>query len=108
MVVLAVGIVQLALLETSNTSATDQLHENFSVSYPVKLDLTWMQDASFLLGDLSGKGQNDEKPLKEIELDGFWMQSTKDAYSIIVKATRHDSGNSCLIHQRHVFQRLMT
>ena len=89
-------------LAFSQAYSADQSSSKLSVNYPVKLDFIWVPAGSFLLGDQSGKGQADEKPVRNIRLDGFWIQTTevtRASYEQFVKETQYETGNSCWIHQ---------
>lgn len=75
---------------------------HFAVSHPVQLDFVWVEGGSFTLGDMTGTGQADEKPLKTIHLDGFWMQTTevtRTAFGRFVEDMQYNTGNSCWVHK---------
>jgi sulfatase modifying factor 1 len=51
-------------------------------------DMVWLAGGKFVMG--SEEGQTDERPLHEVELDGFWMDKTEvtnEQFEKFVKAT---------------------
>lgn len=50
------------------------------------------------MGDLTGKGQSDERPARQVAIEGFWMMSTEVTvamYQEFVARTKHDNEAGC-------------
>ena len=47
------------------------------LSSPVALDLRWIPAGEFTMGDRAGVGQADERPLRTVALNGFWLMATE-------------------------------
>ena len=98
----SIGAGLLACISCFNSFAAHQDDGHFRVEDPVQLDFAWVPGGSFMLGDMTGTGQQDERPVKPIRIEGFWIQTTevtRAAYSSFVSDQHHDTGNSCWVHE---------
>ncbi len=70
----------------------------YEISSPVPLLLKWVPGGEFRMGDLSGSGQADERPVRAVTLTGFWMMNTEvtvEVFQRFVSATDHDIPPGC-------------
>jgi formylglycine-generating enzyme required for sulfatase activity len=87
----------------TDTQAAPQGHRIMSrvISQPLALELVWIPGGRFRMGDIGGTGQADERPLREVEIDGLWMmrtEVTRAMYAGFVADTRYASGDRCWVH----------
>ena len=83
--------------ETKKEISTNQ----FVISSPVNLKFSWIPGGSFIIGDHSGSGQNDEQPLKRINIEGFWIMTTevtRSAYAEFVRQQSYSYEKGCWVH----------
>jgi len=83
------------------TSLQDQQTPSRVISTPLPLELVWIPPGRFRMGDISGDGQADERPLREVEISGFWMMQTevtRGMFARFVEDSGHDTGNRCWVH----------
>ena len=85
----------------AGTSLQDQQPSSRIISTPFPLELAWIPPGRFHMGDISGGGQADEQPLREVEISGFWMmrtEVTRAMFARFVEDSGHDTGNRCWVH----------
>ncbi len=54
------------------------------------------------MGDIQGAGQADERPVRDVKVEGFWMLSTKvtrAVFAVFIKDIGHDTGNTCWVYE---------
>ncbi|MEN8802036.1 MAG: SUMF1/EgtB/PvdO family nonheme iron enzyme, partial [Thiogranum sp.] len=72
------------------------------ISAPLLFELVWIPPGRFRMGDIAGSGQADERPLREVEINGFWMmrtEVTRGMFARFVEDTRHATGDRCWVHE---------
>ena len=72
------------------------------VTGPFDVHLAWIPAGRYNRGDVSGIGQSDEKPVREVLVPDFWMMSTevtRGMYARFVEATGHDGGDRCWVFE---------
>jgi len=82
----------------AETRSQDQQIPYRVVSAPFSLELAWIPQGRFRMGDITGSGQADERPLREVEISGFWMmrtEVTRAMFARFIEDTRHDTGDRC-------------
>jgi formylglycine-generating enzyme required for sulfatase activity len=70
----------------------------YTVSSPIPLFLRWVPGGEFRMGDLSGTGQEDERPVRTVEVSDFWMMHTEvtvEMFRKFVVETGHDIAPGC-------------
>lgn len=85
------------------TRSQDQQIPSRVISTPFPLELVWIPPGRFRMADITGSGQADERPLREVEISGFWMmrtEVTRGMFARFVEDTGHDTGNRCWVHDR--------
>ena len=70
-VLIALLCLPLSSFADRPATASCQLQE------PVNATFKWVSPRKIQLGDLAGNGQADERPIYEVNLDGFWMMDTE-------------------------------
>ncbi len=86
----------------AETSSQDRQPPSRILSTPFLFGLVWIPQGRFRMGDIAGSGQADERPLREVEISGFWMmrtEVTRGMFARFVKDTGHDTGNHCWVHE---------
>lgn len=77
----------------------DQIVARF-ISAPFPLEMVWIPKGRFQMGDSSGSGQADERPVHQVEMRGFWMmrtEVTRGMFARFVEDTRHAAGDRCWV-----------
>ncbi len=72
------------------------------VEKPFAIELVWIPQGRFVMGDVQGGGQSDEKPLHQVRIEGFWMmrtEVTRGMFEQFVARTGYDAGNRCWVHE---------
>jgi formylglycine-generating enzyme required for sulfatase activity len=69
--------VLLAVFALNLSAAPASIGMVFTVTSPVPLVLKWVPGGEFRMGDLAGVGQEDEQPVREVTVAGFWMMRTE-------------------------------
>ena len=70
---LSIGAGLIACMSFFNSFAANPGDGRFKVEHPVQLDFARVPGGSFMLGDMTGTGQQDERPVKPTDIKGFWM-----------------------------------
>lgn len=87
-------------VETETNKET--LSNQHVISSPVSLKFSWIPGGYFIIGDHSGSGQDDEQPLKEINIEGFWMMATevtRAAYAEFIHQQSYSYEKGCWVHE---------
>ena len=82
----------------SNASAVEE--RKFSLQTPFVLDLVKIPAGRFLMGDLVGTGQADEQPLREVDVEDFWMMRTEvtlGMFKTFASETGYATANHCWV-----------
>ena len=85
----------------AETQSQDRQLTSRVISAPFLLNLVWIPQGRFRMGDVNGSGQADERPVREVEISGFWMMRTEVTRGMLarfVEDTGHDTGNRCWVH----------
>ena len=85
----------------AETRSQDRHPPSRVISAPFSLQLAWIPQGGFSMGDNTGSGQSDERPLRQVEIGGFWMmrtEVTRGMFARFVENTGHDTGNRCWVH----------
>jgi formylglycine-generating enzyme required for sulfatase activity len=72
------------------------------ISTPVSLELVWIRQGRFQMGDTTGNGQADERPLREVHIAGFWMMPTEVTRGMLarfVAETGYATDDRCWVHE---------
>ncbi len=72
------------------------------IADPFPLELVWIPGGRFLMGDIQGIGQADERPVREATVAGFWMmrtEVTRAMFAAFAQATDHDGGKRCWVFE---------
>jgi formylglycine-generating enzyme required for sulfatase activity len=86
----------------AETRSQDRQLPSRVISAPFSLELVWIPQGRFRMGDITGSGQADERPLREVEISGFWMmrtEVTRGMFARFVEDAGHDTGNRCWVHE---------
>ena len=86
----------------AETLSLDRQQLSRVVSAPFPLELVWIPPGRFRMGDVTGSGQADERPLREVGISGFWMmrtEVTRGMFAGFVEDTGHDTGSRCWVHE---------
>ena len=85
----------------AETQSQDRQLTSRVISAPFLLNLVWIPQGRFRMGDVNGSGQADERPVREVEISGFWMmrtEVTRGMFARFFEDTGHDTGNRCWVH----------
>jgi formylglycine-generating enzyme required for sulfatase activity len=85
----------------AETRSQDRQLPSRVISAPFSLELVWIPQGRFRMGDITGSGQADERPLREVAISGFWMmrtEVTRGMFARFVEDAGHDTGNRCWVH----------
>ena len=100
------GLLLLTATSWSDDSAASPLpnHRLPSrlITEPISLELIWIPEGRFRMGDLSGRGQTDERPVREVAISGFWMmrtEVTREMFDRFVAETGHQTGDGCWVFE---------
>jgi formylglycine-generating enzyme required for sulfatase activity len=80
--------VMLFVISRFPTSTTPEI--STAPSFPPPENMCWIPGGTFLMGSSSSFSRNDEKPVHEVTIDGFWMDEaevTNAQFQEFVKAT---------------------
>lgn len=69
---------------------------------PVRFELIWVPPGRYRMGDTQGIGQADERPLREVRVEGFWLmrsEVTRAMFAAFVDDTAYDAGNRCWVFE---------
>ena len=86
----------------AGTGLQDQQTPTRVISTPFLLELIWIPPGRFRMGDITGSGQADEQPLREVDVSGFWMmrtEVTRGMFAHFAGDSGHHTGNRCWIHE---------
>ncbi len=70
----------------------------YTVSTPVPMVLRWVPGGEFRMGDLNGTGQEDERPVRTVQVTDFWMMHTEvtvDMFRKYVAETGYEIPAGC-------------
>ncbi|MEM1110373.1 MAG: formylglycine-generating enzyme family protein [Pseudomonadota bacterium] len=73
------GLTVMLVLAAAHVIAADRAPAGapLEVNQPVGLRLPWIPGGAFDMGDSRGEGQSDEVPVRQVELQGFWMMASE-------------------------------
>ena len=101
----ALGIAFLLGLLPANAAAAADSQEQACltrvIANPFAIELVWIPQGRFVMGDVQGSGQSDEKPLHEVRIEGFWMmrtEVTRGMFERFATRTGYDAGDRCWVH----------
>ncbi len=86
----------------TGTGSQDQKIPSRVIRTPFPIELAWIPQGRFRMGDITGNGQVDERPLREVEISGFWMmrtEVTRGMFTRFVENEGHVTGNRCWVHE---------
>ena len=75
---------------------------SMSIAAPVPFELVWVPPGRYRMGDTGGLGQADERPLREVRVEGFWLmrsEVTRAMFAAFVEDTGHAVGDRCWVFE---------
>lgn len=97
LIITVLGVL-LALVTLNLAASPSASSMGYTLSAPLPMLLKWVPGGDFHMGDLSGVGQEDERPVRTVSVPGFWMMSTEvtmDMFQRFVAATGHTVPAGC-------------